>query len=112
MMCGPVKAIPEGHTIYDKVVVNQGPLTFQKFIDHFKNTMNLEVTMIIAGKIALYNVYIPGNKHALRLPLNIETTFEDLAKEKITRNYLVLEIGGTTADGSDFQMPPIKYIFA
>ena len=27
IMCGPVKAIPEGFTIYDKVVV-QGPLTF------------------------------------------------------------------------------------
>jgi len=112
VMCGPIKAIPEGYTIYDKVVVNHGPLTFQKFIDHFKHTMNLEVTMITAGNIALYNAYMPGNKHAPRLPLNIETTFEDLAKEKIARKYLVLEIGGSTAEGSDFQMPPIKYIFA
>lgn len=28
----PVKAIPEGFTIYDKVVV-KGPLTFQQFFD-------------------------------------------------------------------------------
>ena len=27
IMCGPVKAIPEGYTIYDKIVVN-GPMTF------------------------------------------------------------------------------------
>lgn len=35
VMCGPIKAIPEGFTIYDKVVVNKGPMTFQQFIDHF-----------------------------------------------------------------------------
>ena len=27
IICGPVKAIPEGFTIYDKIIV-QGPLTF------------------------------------------------------------------------------------
>ena len=29
IMCGPIKCIPEGYTIYDKVVVKQGSLTFQ-----------------------------------------------------------------------------------
>ena len=67
VMCGPIKCIPEGYTIYDKVVVNKGPMTFQQFIDHFKNTMNLEVSMITCGSVALYNAYMPGNKHADRL---------------------------------------------
>lgn len=29
---GKVKAVPEGFTIYDKIVL-QGPLTFQQFFD-------------------------------------------------------------------------------
>jgi len=112
VMCGPIRAIPEGYTIYDKVVVNNGPMTFQKFIDHFKTTMNLDVSMITCGNVALYNAYMPGNKHAARLPTSIEKTFEELSGEPIARKYLVLEIGGGDAEGVDFQMPPIKYIFA
>jgi len=29
IMCGPVKAVPEGFTIYDKIIVNAGSLTIQ-----------------------------------------------------------------------------------
>lgn len=29
IMCGPIKAVPEGFTIYDKVTVKQGSLTFE-----------------------------------------------------------------------------------
>jgi ubiquitin-activating enzyme E1 len=29
VMCGPIKCIPEGYTIFDKVVVNKGSMTFQ-----------------------------------------------------------------------------------
>ena len=66
IMCGPIKCIPEDYTIYDKVVVDVGPLTFQQFFDHMKEQYKVDVTMIAAGKIALYNAYLPGNKHADR----------------------------------------------
>lgn len=36
IMCGPIKALPEGFTIYDKVVVNEGSMTLGQFIDHIK----------------------------------------------------------------------------
>lgn len=29
VMCGPIKCIPENYTIYDKVVIKEGRLTFQ-----------------------------------------------------------------------------------
>ena len=32
IVAGPIKAIPEGFTIYDKIVI-QGPLTFQQLFD-------------------------------------------------------------------------------
>ena len=65
LMC-KVKAIPEGYTIYDKVNV-QGPLTFKQFFEEMKTRFNIEVTLVSSGKIALYNGYLPGNKHAVRL---------------------------------------------
>jgi hypothetical protein len=37
--------------------------------------MNLEVSMITCGSVALYNAYMPGNKHAVRLPQNIENVY-------------------------------------
>lgn len=103
-MCGPIKCIPEGYTNYDKVVVNQGSITFQQLMDHFKNTMNLDVSMVTCGQIALYNAYMPGGKHAARLPMTIEKLYSDTSAEPIPagRKYLVLEIGGSDADGADF----------
>lgn len=112
VMCGPIKCIPEGYTIYDKVVVNEGSMTFDAFIAYFKTAKNLDVSMITCGSVALYNAYMPGNKHADRLPKILEQVYVELAKEALDRKYLVLEIGGSDADGCDFQMPPIKYIFA
>ena len=34
IMMGPVKAIPEGFTVYDKIVVDKGSLTFQQLFNH------------------------------------------------------------------------------
>lgn len=36
IMCGPIKALPEGYTIYDKVVVQQGSMTFNEFFAYIK----------------------------------------------------------------------------
>lgn len=49
IMCGPIKCIPEGYTIYDKVTLKKGPLTFQGLIDHFKETMQLDISMVTCG---------------------------------------------------------------
>lgn len=70
--------------------------------------------MVACGSIALYNAYMPGGKHAARLPRIIEELLFEITQEKLPegRRYLVLEIGGADAEGVDFQMPPIKYIFA
>lgn len=112
VMCGPIRAIPEGYTCYDKITVNSGSMSFQEFMDHFKNTMNLDVSMVTCGNVALYNAYMPGGKHAARLPQKIETVYAELSGEPLQRKYLVLELGGGDAEGVDFMMPPIKYVFA
>jgi len=86
------------------VVVDVGPLTFQGFFDHMKELHKVDVTMIAAGKIALYNAYLPGNKHADRKDKEIAATYAKISEEDYPegRYYLVLELGGSTEDGDDF----------
>lgn len=37
IMCGPVTCIPEGYTNYDKVVINEGSMTFQALFDWLRD---------------------------------------------------------------------------
>lgn len=112
LMC-KVQAIPEGYTIYDKVVV-EGPITFEQFFEDMKNKFNIDITLVSSGKVALYNSYLPGNKHSVRRPRLIEEVYREITDEPIPegRYYLALEIGGEViGEGCDFMIPTIKYIF-
>jgi len=113
ILMGKVKAIPEGFTIYDKIVV-EGPLTFQQFFDQLKERFNIDITLVSSGKVALYNGYLPGNKHAVRKGRLIEDVYREIAEDPIPegRNYLAVEIGGEDlAEGCDFTTPTVKYYF-
>ena len=46
------------------------------FIYHLKETAGIEVTLVSAGRFALYNSYLPGNKHAPRLAEKIVAIFK------------------------------------
>ena len=114
IMCGPVKCIPEGYTCYEKVVINAGSLSLQALIEWFDTNLGLEITMITTGNIALYNSYLPGNKHKSRLPMKVEDIFREMSDLGLPggRYYLILEVGGSIKDTEeDFQIPPIKYCF-
>jgi hypothetical protein len=66
-MAGPIKAIPEGFTIYDKVTVKEGSLTFGQLFNWLKDKYGVNVSMVACGRLALYNAYLPGGKHKARL---------------------------------------------
>lgn len=112
IMCGPIRCIPEGYTIYDKVTVDNGSMTIGAFIDYMLEHHKVEVTMIATGKVALYNMYLPGNKHVARKQRKIEELYAEISKEEYPkgRYYLLMELGGEF-EGQDFAMPPIKYCF-
>jgi ubiquitin-activating enzyme E1 len=67
IMCGPITCLPEGYTNYDKVVIREGSLTFQQLFDWLQSNHGVEISMVTCGEVALYNQYLPGNKHAPRL---------------------------------------------
>ena len=101
-----VKSIPEGYTIYDKTLVDKGSLTFKQLFDHLDATYNIEVTLVACGKFALYNAYLPGNKHAPRLEQKVEDVLKQISEEELdeNRNWLQLELGGSVKgeDDTDF----------
>jgi ubiquitin-activating enzyme E1 len=115
IMAGPVRAIPEGFTIYDKTVVNEGSITFQQLFDYLKEKVGVTCSMVACGKIALYNEYLPGGAHKPRLQQKVEDIYKSISKDPLPegRYYLVLEVSGETIDdGSDYVIPPVKYCFA
>lgn len=104
ILMGKVKSIPEDYTVYDKIVI-EGPMTFQQFFDHMKSTYKVDITLVSAGKCALFNDYLPGKKHSVRLPLFIEDIYRQVSDEPIPdgRKYLAIEVGGEVVDeGCDF----------
>lgn len=113
-MCA-VKAIPDNYTVYDKITVNKGSLTFQQLFDHMKEQYKVEITLVSAGRFALYNAYLPGNKHGSRLTRAIEEVYKEVSDEPMVtgRKYLTVEVAGSCLEeeDTDFQMPPVKYIF-
>ena len=47
-----------------------------------KARFNIEVTLISCGKMALYNAYLPGKKHAPRLARKIEDVYNEIATDE------------------------------
>merc|ERR1712130_972338 len=78
-----VKSIPEGYTIYDKTVVNNGSMTFQQLFDHMEKNYNVEITLVSCGNYCLYNGWLPGNKHAPRLAQSVEAVYNEVAEEPL-----------------------------
>lgn len=79
-----------------------------------KEQFNIDVTLVSSGKIALYNAYLPGNKHAARKEREMAEVYREISDEPVPegRYYLIMEIGGEViGEGVDFAVPTVKYIF-
>jgi ubiquitin-activating enzyme E1 len=105
-MCGPITCIPEGYTNYDKIVLKEGSMTFGQLFNWLQSNKGLEISMVTCGEVALYNAYLPGNRHAPRLEQKIEDVYKSIAVDKplpAGRRYLRIDVGGSIIDnGADF----------
>lgn len=111
---GPVKAIPEGFTIYDKIVIKEGSLTIEALFNWLKEHYSVTVYSLASGTASIYNEFAPGGKHASRKQRKVEDVYKEVSEEEFMegRDYMVLVVvGETISDGSDFSMPPIVYYF-
>ena len=74
--------------------------------DVLKERIGVDITLVSSGKYAIYNAYLPGNKHASRLTRPIEDVYSEIAEAgheiPATRNYLVIEVSGSLeVDGEE-----------
>lgn len=100
-----VKSIPEGYTVYDKTIINEGSLTFQEMFDYLEKTYNIEIQLVACDRFSLFNMFLPGNKHKPRLSMKVEDVYNQVAGEDMPipkgRKYLRMELGGACKDLDD-----------
>ena len=114
----PVKAIPEGWTIWDKVEI-KGSKTAKEFYDYLSEKYGIVIDLLIAnGKILISDEDDYNDKKERK----IEDLFLEVAdiKPKENMNYLIIQlisfikktkIGEQELENVSVGMPPIKYIF-
>eukprot|EP00658_Telonema_sp_P-2_P005201 TRINITY_DN11951_c0_g1_i4.p1 TRINITY_DN11951_c0_g1~~TRINITY_DN11951_c0_g1_i4.p1 ORF type:complete len:691 (+),score=188.99 TRINITY_DN11951_c0_g1_i4:191-2263(+) len=64
-----IKAYPEGWTVWDKFIVDEGDLTVQEFIDVMLSKHKITVQTIVINAKIVYNSFMPSGKK--RLPLKL-----------------------------------------
>ncbi len=108
ILLGPVKVIPQGFSIWDKIEI-KGSKTLGELIEYYDKTYNVDVSIIIAKGQTLYMNF--SQSHKERLSTKIEQLYEKLSGKKITESYLILEISCDTKEGDSAIMPTAKYSF-
>lgn len=109
-LLGPVKALPNKWTVWDKLVLN-GPMTFRQILKHFKDTYQVEINIITSGNVTLIQTFQKSAKD--RYDLKVEDVYSSISKYPISKHatYLVLEISGDLDDGASALMPLCQYNF-
>jgi len=83
-------------------------------MDWLKETYKVDTSMISVGTLAIYNSYLPGGKHKVRLPRTIESIHDEINPKGVIKgkNYITLDIGAALIEcGTDVAMPKVKYIY-
>jgi len=114
IMGGAIKAVPPNWTIWDTIELNNGSLTLGELMEWLKETYKLETSMISVGTMALYNGYLPKNKHKERLTRKIEDVFAEVVPKGVIagKHYISLDVGAADIESSiDVTMPKVKYIY-
>ena len=116
---GPVKAIPEGWNVWDRIILKESK-TCGELIDYLKKTYNIDIDMLSADGVTIITTFLDSAKS--RYGRKIEDIYEEVSKKKISekKNYLNIQVIATIAEAKigerTFQnvsvfMPSIKYIF-
>ena len=116
---GPVKAIPEGWNVWDRIDIRESK-TCGDLIDYLKKQYNIDVDMLTADGVTIYTGF--SEKAKEKRLVKIEDAYENNAKKKINekRNYLNIQVVGSideakigeqTLKNVSVFIPPIKYIF-
>jgi len=103
-----IVCIPESFTVWDKLVIDEGDLTLQEFIDYFKKKYEVDTfTVVINGKI----LYTMGSRKE-RLPKKLSELAQEVGKVDISGLDFIMPVANfMTADMSDVETPDIIFKF-
>jgi ubiquitin-activating enzyme E1 len=110
--CGPVRALPEGWSRWDKVVCREGNLTCAQFEEWLSRVHGVKLNMVTCGKTILYNPMLYKAHRETRAAKPLKALFEELTGARLgpKRTYLVLD-ASVYDDASDVMLPPIQFYF-
>ncbi|CRH02680.1 ubiquitin-activating enzyme E1, putative [Plasmodium relictum] len=112
LMKGPIRAIPNGFTSWDKIQISIKNGTTKNLIDYLNEKYAVEVNLISVGNACLYNCYLPAhNKERLNKPIHeiyMQITKQQLLDDK---NYIIVEASCSDQDMVDVLIPSIKFIY-
>ncbi|CZT99417.1 hypothetical protein PFAG_03910 [Plasmodium falciparum Santa Lucia] len=112
LMKGPVKAIPNGFSSWDKIVISIKNGTIKDLIDHINEKYSIDVNLISVGNACLYNCYLPAhNKERLNKP--IHELYKQISKQDLLedKNYIIVEASCSDQDLVDVLIPSIQFIY-
>ncbi|SCP03541.1 ubiquitin-activating enzyme E1, putative [Plasmodium malariae] len=112
LMKGPIRAIPNGFTSWDKIHISMKNGTIKNLIDYINEKYSIEVNLISVGNACLYNCYLPAhNKERLNKPIHeiyMQITKQELLDDK---DYIIVEASCSDQDLVDVLIPSIKFIY-
>ena len=106
----PVKAIPPKWTNWQKLDVKGPNKTVRQVIDYLRSQYKLETSMIILGRVPLYNELQKDHKE--RLDKTIEELYNQIETTKIYegKRYIPFVISATTLEGDEANCPIVRYV--
>jgi ubiquitin-activating enzyme E1 len=107
-LLGPVKAIPEKWSIWDKLVID-GPITVKEFINYLKDKYKVDVSIIASNNVTIVQTFQKSN--ADRYDKKIEDIYCLQKKIRDDQKYLVVDVSADTEDGSTALLPLVQYNF-
>ncbi|CDR93929.1 ubiquitin-activating enzyme E1, putative [Babesia bigemina] len=109
---GAVRALPANFTTWDKVHLNLPNGTVKEIIEAIRDKFNVEIIILSAGNICIYNSFMPSHQRE-RLNQPVAELMEKLSKKPLppSCSHLVMEASCTDDDDVDVVIPTIKFSF-